>query len=159
MRPGEGAVRGQPVALSDREYARVKRRINRTVAWWKPRLGLGRWQIEIELHRDGLPKNEPNEGGWLAIARVHTEWQHLCAKIDINCPLAAETPDDALEQHLVHELLHVAVREMREIVPDRCGNCGSDRMWADGWLGHEERVVTELATSMVQLKRANRALV
>lgn len=67
--------------------------------------------------------------------RCAAKWQYLTATITVFMPDISDCSDAELEGHLVHELCHCLVNELREARED--------------WLDHEERVVTGITNAIL----------
>jgi hypothetical protein len=77
----------------------------RYVSYWKKKLGLSEWQIEVITHR--LKKKDiPNAGRALATASIIWELKHVIVDVWFPCVDRRGRPED-LEAAMVHELIHV----------------------------------------------------
>lgn len=138
--------------MTDREYAKQKARFIRTAKRWKQRI-VPHWTLTYAFHRDGIPGETPDAGGWVGTMKCHAQWAYRKAKIDVDLENIADLDDGDLETMFVHETMHCILHEMRQIVPDKCANCASDRTLADNWLPHEESVAQQLAITIVNAYR------
>lgn len=81
--------------------------LERLVATWKPRLGLDGWRIAVEISADALEDST-------SAAEVQPADYYRRARI-IVAPDALERPHSTdLEELVVHELLHLATRDIRQ---------------------------------------------
>jgi hypothetical protein len=119
--------------VTDKEYRRTKKRIEKTIERWRHILWLTQWQIDVTYFRE--PPPEMNHGDACALMDITPRWEYLRAHIRVNMPQVALLDADSLEKAVMHELLHCVVCEMR--VPD-----------AENDRSHEERVVSHLTKAM-----------
>lgn len=138
--------------MTDREYARQRARVVRVAKRWKQRI-VPHWTLTYAFHRDGLPNESPDAGGWVTTMKCAAQWAYRKAKISVDLANVSDLSDDELEEMFVHELMHCVLHEMREIVPEKCANCGSNRTMADNWLPHEESVAQALAVTVLNAPR------
>ncbi len=129
--------------MNDAEYEAQKDRIEALREKWVKPLGLGWWRIVIDYVRQGWPRTEEQEAtSSYPIMECAVRWEYLQAMIKVNVPELVDMDDDRLEECFVHELCHIFVNELREVSPDH-----------DGWIKHEERVVTHLAHAFLWLRK------
>lgn len=122
--------------MTDAEYEEQKQRIRAIADRWIEPLGLNWWKIELEYSREPLQGAEEDaKQGWCLQATCRAKWQYLDATITFGLPSIAHLSDEALEDVIVHELMHVFVNEMRE-----------------KGINHEERVVTQLTKAVIGLR-------
>lgn len=122
--------------MTDAEFEACKQRVTALLEKWTKVIGLGWWRISHDFHRE---EDTEHEGAGSVGARCAVYWQYLEAHIDWFCPTLVDLKDDALENCVVHELMHIFVREMREDAESE----GVD---------HEERVCTTLANGFIWLR-------
>lgn len=87
-----------------------ERRLRVLFKVWTQRLGLERWNIDVEL----APQHEVGQianGGADAAADCLAHWEYERATIRFTEPLPES--DQQLESHVVHELMHVMLNEIR----------------------------------------------
>jgi len=113
--------------VNDRQYEAGKSRTARWVALWTDRLWLGQWRIRPSYVRNWTTDEDGSGGD--TIAHGWASWQYQTLTVEFNMHQLLRRPLDEQEQHVLHELLHAVVREMRD---------GADM------IPHEERVVTHL---------------
>jgi hypothetical protein len=87
----------------------TERELNQILRRWQRRMGLERWQIELDLEKPTESFGE-NDWHWAELARsnnyeeatirLHPEWRSWSA--------------EKAEHHLVHELVHVWTRDLEE---------------------------------------------
>ncbi|MGH2716473.1 MAG: hypothetical protein ACRDM7_21825 [Thermoleophilaceae bacterium] len=144
--------------MDDATYSVLAERITALVAGWKERLGLRDWTVHVEVLRAGLPpkEQEPENTSLRKLATVDPSWEYLIATVCFDAPALEDRSAEDLEDVVVHELVHVLVAEMRELVPDKCWRCGTDHTRADGAERHEERVVTALTRVLRDLAKGAR---
>lgn len=128
--------------MTDAEYEATKARIDAMLDRWIPLLGLVDWHIYREYRRqdsDDLRRMDGNT----EVARCHVIWEYEEIGMSWWLPLIFEEEwtDERLEPVVVHELMHIVVREMREDAKRK------------GIL-HEERVSTRLARAFVRTRQA-----
>ena len=87
-----------------------ERRLRAIFKRWIPLLGLSNWDISIELAPD-LPDTTD---GIEAAADCHASWQYERAVIRFSLHTVNEDTDAQLERHVVHELMHCLLAELRE---------------------------------------------
>ena len=123
--------------MKKREFKKLRRRIERTAARWKPLIALP-WRFTLVFLKkpNKLTKGHDN---WVCYAATAVNWEYLDATIYFNMRQARRLTKEELEETIVHEMTHAIVNEMRE----------------EG-LKHEERVVTTIAWAFLKLKRSKK---
>lgn len=116
--------------MTDKEYSKEKRRVEKLLEKWIKPLGLGWWMIDISYSRDFAGDTD----GFDTVAECSSKWYYRIADVKFYLPAVARIDDARLEVLVVHELMHIFVNEMREKDEDR---------------RHEEHVVTGLANAIV----------
>lgn len=126
--------------MTDKEYRKQKKRLERFIEKWRTQLGMRWWQITFNYH------DEPcvGDGDRPPAARTTVDWDYNRAIIDFYVPEFVKDSDERVEQIVIHEFCHVLVNEMRQ--------------WrgASDALSHEERVVTNLAQAFLWVRDAAR---
>jgi hypothetical protein len=116
--------------VTDKEYQRQVRRIERTLEKWLKRLcinnGVGGWSIGLDVQRE--PFEDCN-----VIARVFPSWKYLYADVVFSAPRVATLTDQKLDWATVHELVHLFVQEMNE---------------EEDKINHEERTVSTITRAL-----------
>lgn len=108
--------------------AQIERLVRRYVKSYKRRLGLGRWTLYLGFSDD--PCSD------FARARcLQRPWEYRQASIEFYPVNMRNDSEEEIRTHVVHELLHVVVGEMRE---------KGDK--------HEERVVCDLVDIILGLE-------
>lgn len=100
---------------------------------WKRRFCLTWWTATLVI-----AEYLAGQDGKKTLGDCSADWQYQTYTIRINAADAAELSDTELEKLIIHELLHVVLNEMRE----------DD-------ISHEERVVTNLETTIAGLLSIN----
>jgi hypothetical protein len=130
--------------LTDEEFAVVKERYVGLIRIWKDRLWLNSWAITPDFERSGWAGAFGD--GEFSRAECTQKWEYLDATIRVNCPAVVDLAPAALEEHVVHELLHVALAEMDAAAPPACHVC-KNTIARD--IRHEERTVVVLARAFI----------
>jgi hypothetical protein len=113
--------------VTDAEFKRTKRRIEKYLDRWRHILWITQWFITTEYYRE--PPPEMNHGDSCSLMDIVPRWEYM----RVNMPQVALLPLDDLEKTVMHELLHCVVCEMRTNKLDRA---------------HEERVVSHLTKTL-----------
>ena len=130
-----------PKAQPDPDWMEVvKRRVRAHIARWTPLLGLSEWDIDVQWKPGGEADSGSDFGTML---QVEAKWEYMSASIDVYCSAVRHADDDALEDFVVHELMHCIVNEMRE--------CATE--FTDKDVKHEERVVSILTSAVLAVRR------
>lgn len=116
--------------------------LNEWFCGWKHRLGLGHWNLELRCaptvaeyaHDYGCNPND------LASTQVH--WEYMNGMIILNTQRFMEESDYEKEATIVHELVHVVLREMHALYREDLED-----------LSHEERVCTMLEKAFMRLRK------
>jgi hypothetical protein len=116
--------------LTDHDYEMQKIRIKGLVEKWVGLLDIRHWSIEVIYSRSPIECEE----GWICQPQTLTQWCYLASRMTFNLPAVSDISDRVLSSTILHELLHMLVNEMRE----------------EG-IKHEERVVTQLEKSIINL--------
>lgn len=131
--------------MTDEE--RTEEELERYVRTWQRRLGLDEWRIEINLDGD-VPEHNDEKAEASAIrsqvfddaeVRFHPDWRMWS-------PYKLETV-------VVHELLHLVIRDLELIVDDVDGLLHRDvhDVIREGYRRHVEQAVDRLAHRLVRL--------
>jgi hypothetical protein len=96
-------------------------------------MGLGYWHVTVTMSK----KNKPRENGGFLAGFCDCEWKYETAHITIYTKAIRHLSKEAIEEVVIHELVHVFLNEMRE----------------DG-IDHEERVATQLQKAFSWVKGA-----
>lgn len=119
-------------------------RIEAIYSRWESVLGLDSWDIGREFYPGTFINQNGNATGDAAVACTFTRWQYLHGSIWFNTAAAADQTDAQMEEHVVHEMVHVLLNEMRDL-------CTEDEHPIN--LKHEERVCTTLARAFLRASR------
>lgn len=90
-----------------------ERRLRTLFKKWTPRLGLADWDITLELSPDTGMDNTGWEKGFETAAECASHWEYQRATIRFAEAWVVEATDSALEDTVVHELMHVMLNELR----------------------------------------------
>lgn len=129
--------------MTEAEFREQKDRIDSIFTAVVEALRMDEWTLKASYINDSC---DSEEDGDRTLAQVNTSWAYREAYINIFVPDMAQCADAEIQSHLIHELMHVAVNEMREWQDADDGNSHSLRRAKN----HEERVVC----SLVRLLRA-----
>jgi hypothetical protein len=125
--------------VDDKTFIAQKKRVMRLINYWMPALKLFGWNVRFVFSRDESP---PDAGAAHTHQRIAaytcSDWRYMEAAITFLLPEVAQLDDEQLEHMFLHELMHVYLDEMR---------CCDKQ---DG--GHEERVASWLASSLVHAR-------
>ena len=135
--------------MTDAEYAALRAKLLAGVEWWKARLNLWNWNLKLAWERDQfrVPDDFSPESA-RALAYTLSDWQYNECTITFNMAGLLGEDDAMLEYILVHEMMHMAVNEMRALR----GPSDSPGEMAYR-LQHEERVCTVLARGFINLRK------
>lgn len=101
--------------MTDDEFEAQKERVLAALIPWLKRLGLGWYRIEHKWERDQgsrIPGSAFATG-----AVVETQWEYRQAQINWYLPTLALMDDEALDNLIVHELVHILCDPMQTFVP------------------------------------------
>ena len=126
--------------MTDADYERVKGMLRQIVNEWYPALGLGWWEIDFEYVRETQAFDGDDELSLhrLVTAKTQVQWEYLQGCVSFCIPRMTDLDYEAIENIVIHELMHVFVAEMRYCMKCNCYVSMFDEK-------HEERVVTQLA--------------
>jgi hypothetical protein len=126
--------------VNDAEFDALRNRIQGLFEKWRWVLGLNTWDIQWNYFRTFEPGTDP-EASFTYIMKAEMDWRYRNGMISVYTPALEDSTDSELERKVVHELLHFMVNELR------------DRGKENDALDHEERVVTDLAFAITQVKK------
>lgn len=129
--------------MTETEFYEQKNRIDALFTDIVDALRMDEWTLKARYVNDTC---DSDEDGDRTLAQVNASWAYREACINIFVPDMAQCSDAEIQSHLIHELMHVAVNEMREWQDADDGNSHSLRRAKN----HEERVVC----SLVRMLRA-----
>jgi len=110
-----------------------------TLRKWQHILGLDDWNIDLNISLNPVACKGVGSDHRRNFMEVNTRWQYMRATIEVDRPqLEDMASDDPLDEHIVHELVHVLLAETTRTAND------DDAM-------HEERVVTLLTKHIMEL--------
>lgn len=94
--------------MTDKQYKKTKKRVNKALDWWIGELGLKWWdEIIVRFHRDVTDAPDP-----LAVGHVTFTWCYQQATINFYLPNLVNKSDRELEKIVVHELVHILTAEL-----------------------------------------------
>lgn len=114
--------------LNSIDKIRVTRDAEGNPTGWKPPVSkeilsyADRWQRIMDLSHFLIKHefvNEVSEENPETIAEATTQWQYRESTITWYLPNARELESDALEDTVVHELVHVALAPIQDFVPNK----------------------------------------
>lgn len=112
--------------------SRVRRRVRRVYQDIGHIMGMDWWDITFEFCEQDEDFDRAN--GDTAIMICRADWRYGRATILVNVKYVDSIGDQALEEYLTHEMMHILVNEMRQ---------------KEDCLAHEERVVTGLTKAFM----------
>jgi len=125
--------------LNDEQYESQKERFLKLLDyWWKALDMAGTGFILKTMMQREENKSEEHGTAWQTFMTIDTVWQYQTALMNAWLPEIADLSDDEIEGHLVHELMHIVVNEMRYDTEEN--------------RDHEERVVTSLSRRFLSLR-------
>lgn len=132
--------------MTDGEYKKQKRRIQKLADRWLPALGLDQWHLDLAYKREGIAASaEDAAENWQCNAQARVKWEYQRATLSFNMLSMEDYDDKELERLFVHECCHALVAEMRE-----WGTEAMTKDFADHALKHEERVVACLTEAFLR---------
>jgi hypothetical protein len=126
--------------VNDADYEVQRTRVRAVFDRWIPLLRLQGWRFMFEWERGGGPEGAAASE---CVMECYADWRYLHVKFVAYLGTIAEEEDGILEEHVVHELCHVHLHELRE----------ND----DAHNDHEERVATQLARAFLEVRNASNA--
>lgn len=87
--------------MTDKEYRKQKRRVQKYIDKWFKAMGLGWFQVTMTWQRE-RDADSPNTA-----ARTISSWQYRSAEIVWFVPALVDNDDDFLEGTVVHEFTHI----------------------------------------------------
>lgn len=121
--------------MTDRDYRAFCKLVTARVAHWQRLLGIGH-PVRLTFWRAGFDDRCDGDGG-KTLMRTNASWEYGFAGIDVDYPHCHTVEAAELETIIVHELMHVILREM-----DHEGR------------EHEEHVATVLAGAFTRIANA-----
>lgn len=122
--------------MTDREFRKERRRIRKAYHAWASRLGLNQWMMHLKFHRgpyeiDGVTNDE-------AAASVRVAWEYREATMEFNLAKTSALSKADLVDVIVHEAMHIHLREMRDHTEDlkHEERVASTLQWIIGWCAH-----------------------
>lgn len=127
----------------------TKAAIIKKVEYWKTKLGLNNWQIDVQYCDPEYP--HPNKR-FVGIAKIHTQPTYKIATISID-PKKLGWIDSSV---LLHELLHCHFAALVSYMRNNIDPKKHDKV--EGWLEFfEEGAVSELERVLLRLHKKNGA--
>ncbi len=130
--------------LTDAEYVVARDRVRALVDEWKSKLWLTQWDTPTSYGDGVLTVNDVLCTD--AAASCKARWEYQTASLQFNLRTLHGYKDPELAEVVIHELLHAAVNEMRDVA------CAED-----AGIKHEERVVTHLTNVVMEIAGIDRA--
>ena len=134
--------------MTDREYKKQLRRIQRYIDRWHKTLGMGWWKVDYNYYdkRKEFAKGEKDTSYAQDVAaRSWSDWRYRNASISFSVPKVATLSDAEVESMVVHELVHILV-----------GSLGA-RSNPEHRLDHNELVVTSLTHAFLWARKEGEA--
>lgn len=90
--------------MTDKEFERQKKRVEKILDEWRAILGLNSDRLRYHFNR------EYEEGMVGAVASVNASWQYKNHRIDFYVPKVKEIEsDNELTEAVIHELVHILI--------------------------------------------------
>ena len=106
--------------MSDAKDRRRINRVRRFIEPWADALGLSQsWSIVVGLHDDEDAEAGAG-GGW-----AHWPTNYKKATISFDRKTVDAAQDDHLEQYAVHELVHLVIAPLDDVMKNQIGNTGA----------------------------------
>ena len=121
--------------MNDEQYEAQKARVQPLFDTWIPLLRLQAWRFRYFWERGDGPDGTANAR---CVMECAADWRYLHASITVYLGTVADDDDALVEEHVVHELMHVHLHELR--LDDDVHNA------------HEERVCTQLARAFLDVR-------
>lgn len=116
--------------VTDKEYARERKRIGKLIRKWARLLGVAHWDVEVWYYRELLGPPGPTYRTFMV---TNTRWEYMLAIIKVDLTSTIGASSDSIEHMIIHEFCHVLMDEMKNHDKD------SD---------HAERVAEQLAKAI-----------
>ena len=89
--------------MTDKEYEKLKKRLQKIINKWLPVLGLDRERIRFKYLRtyDGSDH--------YTVAKCYPLWQYKTHNVEFLMPAVQDVDDAELEEDVVHELCHILI--------------------------------------------------
>ncbi len=130
--------------MTDQEFDDQRARISALADRWLPILGLSGWRVDFIYYRDfGAFEADTESQGENVLAVTHAQWEYMQGAVKLNVSLWADLDENEAEETMVHELMHVLLKETRYGCP--CDGEGFDTR-------HEERVATMLSRAFLEAR-------
>lgn len=124
--------------MTDKEFNRQVKRIRRIFDPILVAFGLaGQWDLCVSYERG---EGDQEEDNWSHLASCDSRWEYRQAQIRVYVEGMAKCTDAEIQKHLIHEIVHILVREMREWMHAEEGHAQSVKAAVQ----HEERVVSDI---------------
>lgn len=116
------------------EKSKKQKLFSSLVEEWTHKTWLGWWNIKVAFHNslEFARHTDECDDPETLLATCESDWRYMTAAIHVNVDLLEEQDEADIEEYVVHELMHIILREMHEQDMD-----------------HEERVATFLARSFI----------
>lgn len=131
--------------MTDKEYKKQSKRVERLFHKWVGPLGLKWWEISLHCVRERKTGDTSSyappdiDGFFTCIFDVHCDYFYKTADINAYIPIVEGIEDEAnLERYFLHELMHILVRPMKHKQK----------------AGEEEQVATMLADAFLWVAKA-----
>jgi hypothetical protein len=100
--------------MTDKEYEKQKKRIQKLIRKWVKRLGLGWWKIDFNYHRElrNEPTNYNPNGEWNCPMATGSDFYYLTASVDVYLSVIKDVSDELLEECFLHEMMHIFLKPM-----------------------------------------------
>lgn len=126
--------------MNDAAFKHQMARVEKIHQHWAYTLGLRNWSIQRAYHRGPFSDKDNEEHH--SIAECKSDWRYLHAIISWDLTEIEDLDDEALEGHVVHELMHVFLEELRHP--------------CDDFMAHEERIASSLAQAFIWVRNVER---
>lgn len=123
--------------MTDKEYEKQRQRVIKYWDKWYNVLGIHWWRINRNWHRERR-EDSPNTFG-----DCSTDWEYRNATINFYLLVAIDMSDNALEEAVVHEFVHVLAAPLHDFRDDQAREITEHTVttiarqivhtWEDGW--------------------------
>lgn len=105
--------------MNDRQHTAQRRRVERFHDKWKPIIGLTDWRGTLTLYRDTATMGELLVQHLEPCMEIDVAWQYQKYDLRVFLPALLDLDDSRVEEIVLHELLHVPIDHLADLLADR----------------------------------------
>lgn len=119
--------------MTDKEYAKERKRVSKALKKWAYILGFAHWKLSFIYGREAFKQSY--DGSFETKMTTEVKWEYMTIIIRVALSTTHYLPDIDLERMIIHEFAHALINEMHAVDKDADHEerVAEHVMWAIWW--------------------------